>query len=192
MSVRNIDTALDIWGKDTSSLKGNTVRGNPTVVASDRIKIPKEIANLKKIVFLTADILFFNRIPLFIFLSRKNDSTGVSHLKGRTAAIICDSLKDIFRFYLQKGFSIHTVHADGEFGALKDIIQNIPAGPRVNLTSANEHAPEIERRIHVVKERSCAFCHSLLFNRIPKLMTIHAILNIAKVLNYFLTKQGIC
>ena len=33
--------------------------------------------------------------------------------------------------------------------------------------------------------------HSLLFNRIPKLMTIHAILNIGKMLNYFPTKGGI-
>ena len=80
---------------------------------------------------------------------------------------------------------------DGEFGSLKDIIQNIPAGPRVNLTSANEHAPEIERRILVVKKRSREFRHSLPFNRIPKLMTIHAILDIAKMLNYFTTKQGI-
>ena len=80
---------------------------------------------------------------------------------------------------------------DGEFGALKDLIQNMRAGPRVNLTSANEHIPEIERRIRVVKKRSRAFCHSLPFNRIPKLMIIHAMLNIAKILNYFPTKQGI-
>ena len=104
---------------------------------------------------------------------------------------IFDAFKAIFRFHLQQGFHIQTVHADGEFGALKDLIQNIPVGPRVNLTSANEHVPEIERRICVVKEISCAFRHSLPFNRIPKLMTIHAILNISKMLNYFPTKQGI-
>ena len=67
----------------------------------------------------------------------------------------------------------------------------MPAGPRVNLTSADEHVPEIERHNRVVKERSRSFCHSLLFNRIPKLMIIHAILNIAKMLNYFPKKQGI-
>ena len=92
-----------------------------------------------------------------------------------------------FRFYLQQGFLIQTVHADGEFEALKDIIQNMPAGPTVNLTSANKHVPEIEQRIRVVKDRSRAFHHSLLFNWIPKLMKIHAILNITKMLNYFLT-----
>ena len=67
----------------------------------------------------------------------------------------------------------------------------MPAGPRVNLTSVNEYVPEIEQRIRIVKERSCAFCHSLPFNQIPKLMTIHTILNIVKMLNLFLTKQAI-
>ena len=187
----NIDTAQDIWGKDISALNGKTVQGKPTVLAMDRIKIPKEIANLKKTVFLTADIFFVNGIPFFISLSRKIDFTGVSHLKGRTAAIIFDAFKAILGFYLQQGFHIQTVYADGEFGALKYLIQNMRAGPRVNLTSANEHVLEIERRIRVIKERSRAFCRSLPFNWIPKLMTIHAILNIAKMLNYFSTKQGI-
>ena len=92
------------------------------MVDLDRMKIPKEIANLKKTVFLTADICFVNRIPFFISLSRKIDFTEVSHLKGRTTAIIFNAFKDNFRFYLQRGFRIQSVHADGEFGALKYLI----------------------------------------------------------------------
>ena len=41
VSVWNIDTAQDIWRMDISALKVNTVQGKPTVVALDRIKIPK-------------------------------------------------------------------------------------------------------------------------------------------------------
>ena len=58
-----------------SALKGKTVHGKPIVVASDCIKTPKEIADLKKTVFLTADIFFVNGIPIFISLSRKLDFT---------------------------------------------------------------------------------------------------------------------
>ena len=161
------------------------------MVSLDCINIPKDILNLKKTLFLTDEIFFINRITFFVSLSRKIDFIGGSHLKGRTAAIIVDAFKDIFRLYLQQVFRIQTVHADGEFGALKELIQNMPAGPRVNQTIVNEHVPEIERRICVVKEIIRAFCHSLPFNQIPKLMTIHAILNITKMLNYFPTKQGI-
>ena len=157
----------------------------------DRIKIPKEIANIKKTVFFTAGVFFVNRIPFFVSLSRKIDFTGVSRLKVRTVEIIFDAFKAVFRLYIQKGFHIQTVHVNDEFGVLKYLIQNTPAGPRVNLTSANKHVTEIERRIHVVKDRSHAFFHSLMFNLTPKLMTIHAILNIAKMLNYFPTKEGI-
>ena len=98
MSVRNIDTDQEIWGKEISALKDKTVRGKPTVVASDCIKIPKEIANLKKTVFLTAAIFFVNGIPFFISLSRTIDFTGVSCLKGRTSAIIFDAFKDILDY----------------------------------------------------------------------------------------------
>ena len=72
-------------------------------------------------------------------MRRKTDFVGVSHLKGRTAAIILYAFKAVFRFYLQQDFRIQTVHADGEFRALKDLIKNMPVGPIVNLKSANEH-----------------------------------------------------
>ena len=40
-----------------------------------------------------------------------------------------------------------TVHADGEFAPLQALIHDMPGGPMVNLASANEHVPEIERRL---------------------------------------------
>ena len=43
VSVWNIDTAQEIWGKDISDLKGKTVQGKPTLVASDCIRFPKRL-----------------------------------------------------------------------------------------------------------------------------------------------------
>jgi hypothetical protein len=67
----------------------------------------------------------------------------------------------------------------------------MPGGPRVNLTSASEHVPEIERRIRVIKERSCSSRHSLPFNRIPRLLMIHIVFAAVKLLNHFPPKGGI-
>ena len=92
---------------------------------------------------------------------------------------------------LKLGFRIETVHADGEFHPPQALIQGMPGGPRVNLMSANEHVPNIEWRIWVIKERSRDMIHSLPFNMIPKFMTIHVIINIGKMLNYFPTKAGV-
>ena len=61
----------------------------------------------------------------------------------------------------------------------------------MNLTSANEHVLEIEQRIRVVKERSRDMRHSLPFHRIPKLMTIHAIINIVKMLKNSDQSRGV-
>jgi hypothetical protein len=61
----------------------------------------------------------------------------------------------------------------------------------VNLASANEHVPEIELLIWVVKERCRGTRHSLPFHTIPKLMTIHSVLNVVKLLNFFPTKGGL-
>jgi hypothetical protein len=57
----------------------------------------------------------------------------------------------MYQHYLQRHFHIKTVHADGEFAPLKTLIEAMSGGPMVNLASANEHVPEIERQIRVVK-----------------------------------------
>jgi hypothetical protein len=61
----------------------------------------------------------------------------------------------------------------------------------VNLASPNKHVPKIEWQIRVVKERSRAAHHSLPFQRIPKLLMIHIVLNAVKMLNFFPIKGGI-
>jgi hypothetical protein len=83
------------------------------------------------------------------------------------------------------------VHADGEFAPLKSLIESIPGGLMVDLASANEHVPAIERRIRVVKELCPATRHSLPFEIIPKLTTVHIVLNVVKLLNLFPTKGGV-
>ena len=62
----------------------------------------------------------------------------------------------------------------------------------INLTSDNEHVPEIERKIRLVKEKCRAARHDLPFQRIPKLLTIHIIVfQTVKLHNFFPTKGGI-
>ena len=76
------------------------------------------------------------------------------------------------------------------FGITKFYSRN-SGGAQIKSDKCHWSRPEIERRIRVVKEKSRAMRHSLHFNRITKLTTIHAILKIGKMLNYFPTKGGI-
>jgi hypothetical protein len=168
-----------------------SLSGIPDPVARDFVKVPMELLKLHKEVYITADLFFVNKIPFFLTLSQKIGFTAINHLTDRTVLEIFMAFKEIYHFYLQHGFCITMVHADGNFALLKVLIESLPGGPMVNLASPNEHVPEIERRIQVVKERSRTARHSLPFQRIPKLLMIHIVLNAVKVLNLFPTKGGI-
>ena len=92
---------------------------------------------------MTADILFINGIPFFISLSPNITFNVVSHLEYRKSTTTFKSFKEIYMYYLKRGFQITTLHVDGEIAPLQELIQEIPGG----LSSEND--PEIERRIQV-------------------------------------------
>jgi hypothetical protein len=150
-----------------------------------------ELLKLHKDVFMTTYIFFVNKIPFFLVLSLNITFTAVNHLAERTVPHIFKAFKEMYQYYLQRSFHIMTVHTDGEFAPLKPLIESIPGVPMVNLASANEHVPEIERRIRVVKERCWPTRHRLPFERIPKLMPIHIVRNVIKLLIFPPTKGGV-
>jgi hypothetical protein len=191
VTVQDVEVATSIWGKNIPALKGKTTRSKSTPVAKDYVKVPKELLKLHQEVFLTADIFFVNKIPFFLTLSRKICFTAVNHLANRTVPHIFKAFKEIYQYYLQRDFHITVLHVDGEFAPLKTMIETIPGGPTVNLASANEHVPEIERRIRVVKEWCRSSRHDLPFHRIPKLLTIHIVFNSVRMLNFFPTRGGV-
>jgi hypothetical protein len=140
---------------------------------------------------MTAYIFFVNQIPFFLTLSREICFTAVNHLSNRTVTTIFKAFEEVYKFYLNRGFHVSRLHVDGEFAPLNTQIQAMPGGPRVNLTSANEHVPEIKRRIRVVKERARSSRHSPPLNRIPRLLTVCIVFKAVKHLNYFPPKGGI-
>ena len=61
----------------------------------------------------------------------------------------------------------------------------------MNLTSANEHVPKIERKIRVIKERVRAIIYSMPVNAVPSLVMTHMVMFVAKALNIFPVKGRI-
>ena len=61
----------------------------------------------------------------------------------------------------------------------------------MNVASAQEHVPEIERAIRTIKERYRATYHRIPFNTMPKVMIKAAAFDIIKWLNMFPPKGGI-
>jgi hypothetical protein len=157
------------------------------------VKVPSAILKLHRYVTLAADLFFCQSddTPFSLTYTQRICFTAVNHLADRLTKTIFKAYHKIHYFYLKRGFYITTLNVDGEFTPLQVPIQSIPGGPKVNLTSANEHVPKIKRCIQVEKERARSFQHSLPFNRIPKLLTIHIVFVAVKLLNHFPPKEGI-
>ena len=191
MTTEDAGVAQKVWGTSVASLKGKTTRQTPPAVQTDIIEIPTALRELNRFVTLSIDVFFVNKIPFFITLSRKICFCTITHLANRKINTIFETLKSIFMYYLQKGFQITTITGDNEFAPLVELLYELPGAPTLNLTSANEHEPYIERRIRVVKERVRAVRHSVPFKTIPVRMLTHMVFFVVKLLNHFPTKGGI-
>ena len=155
VTVKHVNTTIKIWGKNIMALKGKTTQTKPDPVARDFVKVPVELLKFHKEVYITANFFFVNKIPLFQTLSCKIYFKAINHLTDRTVPQLFMAFKEIYQYYLQCGFRITMVNADGEFGPLKVLIESLPCGPMVNLASPNnECVPEIKWQSWVVKEWS--------------------------------------
>ena len=134
---------------------------------------------------MTADIFFVNEIPFFISLSLNINFTVVRYLEKIKPIKIFKAFKEIYIYYLKRGFQITTLHVDGKFAPLKALIQEIPGGPKVNLASDSEHVTDIERQIQLEKESIRYIRHSLPLNKVPKIFLIHLVFQAIKMLNHF-------
>ena len=141
--VEDVDVDLNIWGKNIPELKGNTTQSKPNTVARDSVKIPVDLMKLHKEVFLTVYILFVNKIPFFLTLSRKICFTAVNHLAKCLVPQIFTAFKEIYQYYLHRGFRITALHPDREFAPFQALIASIPGGPIINMAITNEHVPDI-------------------------------------------------
>jgi hypothetical protein len=76
---------------------------------------------------------------------------------------------------------------DNEFEKVRDHVPTV----NLNLPVAGEHVAEIERRIRVIKERSCGIINTLPYPHLPQMMLIHLLHFIVMWLNNFPSSTGI-
>jgi hypothetical protein len=116
---------------------------------------------------------------------------SVTHLSNRKALTIFNSLKSMCGYYFQQGFQIVFIKGNGEFAPLEAWMATVYRAPKLNLASANEHVPEIEREIWVIKEKVRAVIYFIPFNSLPAQMLVHAVLFVTKQLNLFPVRGGL-
>ncbi len=180
VTSQDVDVALKIWGPSVALLKGKTVLQKPPFVIEDVIEVLKEIRQLHKRVTLTIDIFFVNGVPYFVTLSLQICFLSVTHLQNRKIDTIFRALKAMHNFYLQRGFQNVFIKGDGEFKQMDGMMSELYGAPKINLSSTNEHVPEIERKIWVIKELVCAVVYNLPVNALPPVVLVNAVLFVTK------------
>jgi hypothetical protein len=115
----------------------------------------------------------------------------VTHLSNKKALTIFNELKNMCGYYLQQGFQVVFIKGNGEFALLEAWMATVYGAPKLNLASANEHVPEIERKIRVIKKQVRAIIYSIPFNSLPAWMLVHAVLFVTKQLSLFPVKGGL-
>jgi hypothetical protein len=141
-------------------------------------------------VTLCVDAMKINGIPFLATISRNIMYRTVQPLENQTSAAHRSALGIVFDLYKKAGFTVTTIHCDNEFQPLMQELAT-STGIRINYSNPQEHVPEAERNIRVIKERFRAAFHRLPFTKLPKVMVQILAMESAKKLNFFPPKGGV-
>ena len=102
-----------------------------------------------KIIELSVDVMFVNKIPFVISLGKNMKFTTIENVVDQKADTLLKSLRSIKSVYTNKNIFIKTLFMYNEFEVLQDNLRE--EGFTLNTTTANNHIPQIETQIKVVK-----------------------------------------
>jgi hypothetical protein len=181
-----------MFGRGVASLKGKITRQQlQTVLGAVAKNLPKEIMEHCRDITLCVDIMFVNRIPFFMSISKKVRFITAEVLNNRKQGSLIKALQRICGVCRKRGFHITNIHGDGEFECTRGAVAT-DLRSELNICGKDEHVPDVERCIHTTKERTRCTYNSTPFNHCPPRMLIEIVfLNIFWWLNAFPHRLGV-
>lgn len=108
VSVKDIDTATDIFGKDLGAVQGKSTWKKSKPVVIDYVEIPEDILKKNKKVVVAVDIMYMNEILFLITISRTIKYITGEVLKNRSTGTLLEGLLKVFSLYQSRGFEVTT------------------------------------------------------------------------------------
>ena len=189
ITQRDIIAAENIFGPDVGALKGKTVRRGAERVEAITVDIPAGIMSHYRDVVLGGDIMFINKIPFFMTVSRHIKFGTAEMLQNQQSKTMLAAIKQVKGIYMKRGFRLNVLLMDGQFEVLRGDLAEMQI--TLNTASNNEHVPEIERYIRTTKERTRCVYNTLPFKRLPARMIIEMVYYSTFWLNSFPADDGI-
>ena len=189
VTLEHIRVMEHIYGDNSILLKGKTTRRKPLPVVQDYVQIPEQLINAHQGIILYADIFYINGIAFLLTISKAIQYLTIIYMKNREKKTLMKSVDEAFALYNNAGFVIKSFHADNEFECIKPELEANDID--VNICAADEHVPQAERAIRLVKERFRCLWHSCHFGRWPRVMIVKGAYKCRDDLNAFPPKGGI-
>jgi hypothetical protein len=122
---QDISAADHILGKNISALKGKTAYQQGTPISGRTDGIPRGIQLHFQGAVLAIDIMFVNKIPFLVTIS-KGLRFGMSEvLKNRHVHTVAKATKNVLRLYRRRGFRVTECKADMEFEPVQNSFHGI-------------------------------------------------------------------
>ena len=118
IAKEDIRVADNIFGPNLGSLKGKTVHHSNAHVPTSSEVVPSDIMKVHWAVTLVTDIMFINKIPFWVTISRNLNFGTVETLGDNMVPTIIHKIKAITGFNEYCGFHVKTILADPEFEAI--------------------------------------------------------------------------
>jgi hypothetical protein len=179
-----------IFGSDIGAIKGKTTRKKPIKVIDDSIEIPKELIASQYAVTL-CDIMHVNGLQFVTTISKNLKYRTAQFIPSRSSSEYTKVIKIVIAMYRKAGFQVTYIYCVNEFKHLMTQLADQEPNIHLNYSNPNEHVPDIERSIRVIKERIRSTYHRLLYDRLPKIMVKILVSESAKRLNFFPAKGGV-
>ena len=114
--------------------------------------LPYMVKNKLQKLVLSADIAYVDGMKIFITITQRLQFTTTQAIHDRTMKTIKECFDKVIRMYRSHGANISVILTDREFATLEDFLKD-EYNITLNVSSANEHVPDIERNNCTLKER---------------------------------------
>ena len=160
ITVKDINNAETIYGKDIASLKGkSTTKKSVKFQLSDKnIDLGDEV---KKNIVISADNFFVRGLKFLLTVNTLFNLIVVKYLPDSKSSTILSAIESMIKLYASRNFKIDTIIMDGEQGLQSNKLEINGYGIQVNVTGQGKHASKAERTIRLVKERLRAYISTL-------------------------------